>query len=301
MVPPIVIGAHPKRQDPEPIELGVMLSRLTQAPIDVVATFWFDSTPHGTASDDYRRTLTEEVQDRIEQSAGDSGRPPAEVRVHVGYAPTKQALHERASEVGAGLIVVGSTHRGAIGRIALGSTTDRVLGRAPCPVAISPRGFRDRAGVPGRVGVAFVDTPGGWAAMRAGAAIARHTGADLIAYTVIDSHAHDADRDPAAAAIEQAIMKHAFDIRSEARVLSEGGVDALVAESRKLDFLVRGAGGHGPVRRPLAIGLADKLARQVACPLFVVPPGVDEPLVTLFGARAGVEDDAELAMRRVPA
>jgi hypothetical protein len=66
-------------------------------------------------------------------------------------------------------------------------------------------------------------------------------------------------------------------------------VDALVAESRELDFLVRGSRGHGPVRRPLAIGLPGKQARDVACSLIVVPPGYDRPLVELFSAHAGVD------------
>jgi nucleotide-binding universal stress UspA family protein len=286
MVPPIVIGAHPKRCEPEPIELGLMLSRLTHAPIDVVSTFWFDSTPQRTASADYGKTLREEVQQALEHSVGEPNRAAREVRIHVGFGPAKHALHETASRVGAGLIVLGSTHRGAVGRIAMGSLADRVLGGAPCPVAVGPRGFSDEVGAPERVGVAFVDTPGGWAALRAGAAMARHTGAGLIAYTVIEPHAHDRDRRGAELAVERAIAEHAQDIRSEARVLADGGVDALVGESRELDFLVRGCGGHGPVRRPLAFGLPSKLARRVACPLVVVPPGVDHRLVALFGARA---------------
>jgi nucleotide-binding universal stress UspA family protein len=294
MVPPIVIAAHPKRHEPEPIELGLMLSRLTRAPIDVVGTFWFDGTPQRTASDDYSRILRDEVREALERSVGDPDRAPGEVRIHVGFAPAKYALHETASRVGAGLIVVASTHRGAVGRIALGSTPDRVLAGAPCPVAVSPRGFRDELLMPERVGVAFEDTPGGWAALRAGAAIARHTGAGLIAYTVIESHTHDKARDRAEVAVERAIAKHGFDIRSEARVLTDGGVDALVGESHGLDFLVRGSRSHGPVRRPLAIGRPGKLARKVACPLVVVPPGVDQPLVSLFGAHVGVDSDTAL-------
>jgi nucleotide-binding universal stress UspA family protein len=286
MVPPIVIGAHPKRCEPEPIELGLMLARLTGAAIDVVSTFWFDATPQRTASDDYSLALRHEIQQALERSAGDPERAAPEVRIHVGYGPAKYALQETASRFGAGLIVLGSTHRGAVGRIAMGSLTQRVLGGAPCPVAVGPRGFSDKVVAPERVGVAFVDTPGGWAALRAGAAMARHTGAGLIAYTVIESHTHDGDRRGAELAVERAIAEHAEDINSEARVLSDGGVDALVSESRGLDFLVRGCRGHGPVRRPLALGLPSRLARQVACPLVVVPPGVEQRLVALFGARA---------------
>jgi nucleotide-binding universal stress UspA family protein len=291
MVPPIVIGAHPKRHEPEPIELGLMLSRLTHAPIDVVGTFWFDTTPQRTACDDYSQTLRDAVQRALEHAGRDCG-PAGEVRIHVGFGPAKQALQETAARVGAGLIVVGSAHRSAVGHMALGSTTDRVLGGTPCPVAVAPRGFRDEVVAPRRVGVAFVDTPGGRAALRAGAAIARNTGASLIAYTVIELHAHDKERNSAELAVKQAIAELAQDIHSQARVLTDGGVDALVGESRGLDFLLWGSRSPGPMRKPLAFGLPSKLARQVACPLVVVPPGVEEPLVALFGADQGADGGA---------
>src|ERR1051326_2744527 len=39
------------------------------------------------------------------------------------------------------LIVVGSPHRGAIGRALIGSVADNLLHGAPCPVAVAPRGY----------------------------------------------------------------------------------------------------------------------------------------------------------------
>jgi nucleotide-binding universal stress UspA family protein len=292
MVPPIVIGAHPKRHEPEPIELGLMLSRLSHAPIDVVGTFWFDATPQATASDDYSQTLRDEVHHVLDKTQGDQNPGCGEVRVHVKFGPAKYALHETASRIGAGLIVVGSPHRGALGRIALGSTTDRVVGGAPCPVAVAPRGFRDEGVAPERIGVAFVDTPGGWAALRVGAAIARRTGAGLVAYTVIKQHTRDAGRGRAEEALDRAIAEHAGDLHFEALLLTNGGVDALASDSHDLDLLVRGVRDHGPVHAPLASGRPSNLARQVACPFVVVPPGLDQPLIALFGAHAGVYGNA---------
>lgn len=287
MVPPIVVGAHPKRHEQEPIELALAISRLARAPIDVVGTFWFDTTPERRASDQYGSALREEVQQTLERALGDPDRACGEVRTHVMPGSAAHALQETASEVGAGLIIVGSTHRGAVGRITLGTTADRVLERAPCPVAIVPRGFRDEGAPPQQVGVAFVDTEGGRSALRAGAAIAQCFGATLIAYTVIEPHTHEADRDRAESAVEQAIAGYGHDLRAEARVLTDGGVEALAAESRRLDFLVRGSRGRGPVRPPLAFGLPSKLAVRTACPFVIVPPGREEPLVALFGAQAG--------------
>jgi nucleotide-binding universal stress UspA family protein len=280
MLPPIVIGAHPKRHDREPIELGLVVSGLTGAPMDVVGTFSFDTTPHRTATDEYGRILREQVQ----QAVGDTDRPSGETRVHVMLGSPAHALHENASKVGAGLIIVGSSHRGAVGRITLSTTADRVLQRAPCPVAVAPRGVRGEDAARQGVAVAFVDTPGGWSALRAGAAIARCAGTSLTAYTVIESHTDRSDRHRAEAAVERAIADIAHDLDAETRVIGDGGVEALVAESRRHSFLVRGCRARRPVRPPLAFGLPSKLARQAACPLVVVPPGREEPLEALFGA-----------------
>jgi nucleotide-binding universal stress UspA family protein len=285
MGPPIVIAVHPKHPEPEPIALGVMLAHLTHAPIDVVSTFWFDPTPQRTAVDDYGQAVRDAVQQALD-AVGDPPRTSGELRVHVISGSAPDAVHERASRVGAGVIVIGSTHRGAIGRI-VGNTADRVLDRVRCPVAVAPRGFRGKVVAPERVGVAFVDTPGGHAALRVGAVIARHTDASLIAYTVVESHPHPTARAHAELAVERAIAEHAHDIRSEACVLVDGGVATLLDESRGLDFLVQGSRGQGPVPTPLAFGLPSKLARRVACPFVVVPPGRDQPLVALFGAHAG--------------
>jgi nucleotide-binding universal stress UspA family protein len=282
MLPPIVIGAHPKRRDREPIELGLTVSRLTHAPIDVVGTFLFDSTPHRSAPEEYGRVL----RDQLQQAAGDTDRPSGEARVHVLPGSPAHALQEKASELGAGLIIVGSTHRGAIGSITLGTTADRVLQHAPCPVAVAPRGVRDEDETRQGVAVAFVDTPGGRSALRAGAAIARCAATSLTAYTVIERHTPEADRDRAERAVEEAIAELAGDIEAETRILTDGGVEALVAQSRRHSFLVRGCRTRGPVRPPLAFGLPSKLARQAACPLIIVPPGREEPLEALFGAHA---------------
>ncbi len=295
MVPSVVVGVHPKRHEQEPIDLAIAISRLTHAPIDVVASYWFDTTPQRTAPDEYGRVLRDEVQQRLVQAFSGPDGACGEVRVHVMPGSAAHALQETASDTGAGLILVGSTHRGAVGRITLGTTADRVLDRAPCPVVVVPRGFRDDGTSPQRVGVAFVDTEGGRSALRAGAAIAHGTGASLIAYTVIEPHTHEADRERAESAVERAIADIAGDLHAEARVLTDGGVEALAAQSRQLDFLVRGCRGRGPVRPPLAFELPSKLAARTACPFVIVPPGREEPLVTVFGARAAAGHEGALS------
>ena len=51
-----------------------------------------------------------------------------------------RALHILAEIERASLVVIGSSHRGAVGRVFAGTTAERLLHGAPCPVAVAPRG-----------------------------------------------------------------------------------------------------------------------------------------------------------------
>ena len=282
MLPPIVIGAHPKRDDSAPLELGVKLARLTGAPLYVVGTYWFDSTPQRTGSADYAESLKAGIRRVVAAAVGDT-ELDAPVEVHVTAGSPAHVLQEKATEVGAGLIVVGSTNRGKLGRIATSTTADRVLDGAPCPVVIAPRGFKCARPTTRKVGVAFVDTAGGWSALSAGAAIARSTDAQLIAYTVTDADTHAGDRARAEDVVRRAIAERAGDVDAEARLLKDGA-EALIYESRDLDFLLRGCQSTGRRLAPLAREVPSKLASAAECPLLIVPPGREQRLLSLFGA-----------------
>ena len=53
-----------------------------------------------------------------------------------------EGLLDAAEEIGAQVLVTGSSSNGALGQVVLGSTTDWLLHTSPIPVAISPRGYR---------------------------------------------------------------------------------------------------------------------------------------------------------------
>ena len=84
----------------------------------------------------------------------------AEYRV-VGSGSAAHGLDDVAEAEHASMIVVGSERHGARRRISPGSTGERLLHGAICPVAVAPRGFRERpVDAPiQRIGVAFVDAP----------------------------------------------------------------------------------------------------------------------------------------------
>jgi nucleotide-binding universal stress UspA family protein len=122
----------------------------------------------------------------------------AELRIVT--APEGAALAAEAREQGADLVVLGSTHRGPLGRIVPGTTMENLLGGAPCAVAVAPPGFADRADgesvwqpLDGHgddtgmrvIGVAYDGSPAARAALESATEMARDNASALRVYTVV--------------------------------------------------------------------------------------------------------------------
>lgn len=71
----------------------------------------------------------------------------AKTVVHLD-GPPGRGLHQIAEREHADLLVVGSSHRGPLGRVLVGDDTQAALNRAPCAVAIAPHGYALAAGGP---------------------------------------------------------------------------------------------------------------------------------------------------------
>ena len=61
-------------------------------------------------------------------------------------------------------------------------------------------------------------------------------------------------------------------------------VRELAAQSGSADLMVVGSRGYGPLRAVLLGSVSGRLVREAACPVIVVPRGVEEPLEELFRA-----------------
>jgi nucleotide-binding universal stress UspA family protein len=221
-----------------------------------------------------------------------------ETRAVAGASPAR-VLHDCADAHGAGLLVLGSTHRGVIGRIALGSTADRLLHGATLPVAVAPLGFAERMRGIDRVGVAFVDTEEGYEALRAAAALATACGAELYAATAVEPIAWSATslvqpydveghlthmREQAETTLRRALDGLHPAVRSHLEVLVNSPVIALEQFSNDVDLLVCGSRGYGPLGSVLLGGVSHRLVHRAACPVVVVPRGTERVLEELAGA-----------------
>jgi nucleotide-binding universal stress UspA family protein len=100
-------------------------------------------------------------------------------------ADVTRGLQQIAAEEHADLVVVGASRRGAIGRVAPGATSQRMISGSRCPVVVVPHGYEPPSRL-SLVGVAYMPTAEGDRALRVGAAIARMAGAALRVITVIE-------------------------------------------------------------------------------------------------------------------
>ena len=202
----------------------------------------------------------------------------------VASSSAAHGLHDLAEESGAAVIVVGSGRDAPKERLLAGSTAGRLLAGSVCPVAVAPAGLAAPPGSLGRIGVAYVDTPDGRAALAAAARLARRTGSGLRLYTVVAEgdaavpfmFGDDAERaflETAKETYEQSLANAAasvpdVDVDWEVR---SGNVVETLAELDEVDVLFCGSRGYGPVRRVLLGGVSARLVRRARRPLVVVP------------------------------
>jgi nucleotide-binding universal stress UspA family protein len=285
----IVIGFDGSDSGEDALALGMLLCRATGA-VPVVATVYPEAYPIGPGRVDaewvaFMREQSEELLRCARRVLGDG--VDADYRT-VSAASESRGLHELAEQEQAEVVVVGSTHRGPLGRTSPGSTGDRLLHGSACPVAVAPRGLREQPPPALRtIAVAFVDTPEAQEALGFAATLAQRSGARLRLLSVVPPRAEvfspliGRDAEEAFVARTREVFRRNLDEalaglgdRVEATVeLLEGDVvDALATVDRRdADLLVCGSRGYGPLRRVLLGGVSSRLLRRAACPLLVVP------------------------------
>jgi nucleotide-binding universal stress UspA family protein len=203
-----------------------------------------------------------------------------------------RALQVLAEEEDAALTVVGSSHRGAAGRVLIGSTAMRLLHGSPSAVAVVPQGYRDRPDRSMlRIGVGYDESDESRTAVAAAAVMARALGAQLRVIGVLNlevekatamtppGYIHsleDVERS-VRQDLDEVVAALPSDVKAEA-VLREGApADVLAEESQELDLLFTGSRAYGPLRAVLLGSVTQRLLQHAACPVIVLPRGADEP------------------------
>ena len=296
--PPIVVGYDPQSRDRAAVLFGVAAARFTGAPLIVVAVCAHE---HG---DGHGEELAPDAGQALDELRADLDAGVEVREVRGSSAP--RALHEAAEAVGAGLLVVGSTRRGAVGRVLPGSTAERLMHGAPCSIAVVPHGWQQRGRID-PIGAAYAATEEGTEALRAAHALAGKAAATLRVVTVVNPVSpvfapieptrpardrtdvedveglHEVQAEKAVRQALAAIGAAGVEVEIDSFVEDEPA-DAIVRVSEHLDVLVCGSRGYGPLRAVLLGGVSRRVVAEARCPVIVLPRGVKAPLEALTTA-----------------
>ena len=232
----------------------------------------------------YELTVKEDAKEVLARASAQLGEVAHGTRAIPALSAPK-ALHALCAETGAQLLVIGSCHRGAVGRTVLGGVGDRVVHGSPCPVAIAPRDAMEIT-VPHAIGVGFDDSAEARAALEVAVALAQATGATLELIGVVE---------PVTIAAPMGGVTYPYELMAESqRTACKESLEAGVAQVGKrvavtttqlhgpashclekageeLDLLVVGSRGYGPARSLMVGSTGRDLAHKAPCPLVLVP------------------------------
>jgi nucleotide-binding universal stress UspA family protein len=308
---PILAGYDPRLEDHGPVRFGVAAARFTGAPLVVasvesgaslVGVYAGPEQPYavGMSLDQDLMEDCQQALDDVEAELKAYG-VRAECRILRSTSAAK-ALHEEAERDGVALLVVGSHRSGDDSRLRLGSTADRLIHGAPCPIAVVPHQWQPKGQLE-EIGVAYVESDEGREALHAAHALARRAGARLRVLTVIKPSVRMALEAEApqegrrGTSVEDVEGEHMLmaerAIRRELEALADDGdvevdvhagdpADVLIHVSEHLDLMVCGSRGYGPLRAVLLGSVSRRLADEARCPVLVLPRGVKSSLDALL-------------------
>jgi len=292
----VVVGYTPGKGGRGSLDLGTQLAHALDVPMAVVTVVprqW--STPSMARVDaeygEYARQVGQEAERQARAYLTDAD---TTVKVDLTYRTVTgrsiaSALVDAVAELGASVLVLGSSADGQVGRVVVGSTADKLLHASPVPLAISPRDFRSVAaeGVT-KVTCAFSDSHSSVAVVGRVHALATQLGVPLRVASfgvrgatmyppvtgitaedsVLDSWADEAE------AAQRRLVAEGVIPESVERVIATGATwsDTMAAIPwQSGEVLAIGSSSMGPLARVFLGSRATKLIRHAPVPVIVLP------------------------------
>ena len=282
----VIVGFDASEQSDDALVLGQALAEVYRAELHVAIVLPRTRIPfeQAIAGGQLSAQLEERLYESAQHRLGKAEFIRASLDGEGGGRSAARALYEYAEDQDADLIVVGSSHRGKVGRILPGSVGESLLRGAPCAVAVAPRGFarQEHAGFH-LIGIAYDGTEEADLALKQAQRISSSLDAELWVITVVPT----VIASQMSAALAGELLE---DLREEFRgylerglsklgqkadaVLREGDPAKVLAEQGiELDLLVMGSRGYGPVRSALLGAISSAAMRTAPCPVLITPRG----------------------------
>jgi nucleotide-binding universal stress UspA family protein len=209
--------------------------------------------------------------------------------VSIAATSVGAGLHDVAESRGADLIVVGSCHRSAVGRVLAGDDARSVLHHAPCAVAVAPAGYAGRPRRTETIAVAYDGSEESEVALAHATLLAVDLGAKLVVRNAVEPRVYGGEGWAEASVTIEDPETAVAAARARLGDLNESEVDVIVgpvreqlaALSEQVDVLVCGSRHQAARTRVLMGSTSDYLARHSACP-FLVTPAIDQKRVATW-------------------
>jgi nucleotide-binding universal stress UspA family protein len=282
MLGTIIAGVDGRDGGRDALAFAGSLAGATDSRLIAVQVYPYEVHPSRGSLAQYEKDLRAATQSELERAVADAG-VTARALVLGDLSPAR-ALQRVAESEHADLLVVGSSHHGALGHVLVGDVATSVLHHAPCAVAVAPHGYAANGRPVHTIGVGFDGGAESLAALALAADLATQLGAEIAIRRVVASPVpaaypagYEADWTDQLERSANAEMNTALQVAHERGVTASAetvvGVprDELAAFSRQVDLLVIGSRGWGPMHRLLLGGTADRLFRAAAAPVLAVP------------------------------
>jgi nucleotide-binding universal stress UspA family protein len=255
----------------------------TGAPVVLLTVFPYPSLADPTGEELVR--VREEASGILYELGEAAGVKPADVQVIASNLVARE-LHRVTEHESTGVLVLGSTSRGRLGRLLPGTMGERLLAGAAAPIGMATRGYAERpAAALTRIGVGFDGSDESRHALEAGRVLARSSGARLRVIGVFErltfgavatgrtggASVNELLRAELRKALDDVLAEQPEGLAVEGRFLEGSAGEALAEESADLDLLVVGSRGYGPRSAVLLGGTTHALVRNSACPGLVLP------------------------------
>lgn len=286
------MGFDAAEQSRDALHLGRALATPEGAALEVAVVLPRGRLPfeQAIAGGQLAEQLDEQLMDSAARELGGVDFTPVRLDGALAGRSAARALYEYARDADADLIVVGSSHRGKLGRVLPGSVGESLLRGAPCAVAIAPRGYaHTEHSAIGLIGAAYDGSEEAKLALGEAERLAQIHGARLRVITVVPVRAAIVLQAELAIELGGALRREYQRILDEGistlggqtsaeSVLKEGDPAANLAdEGTGLDLLVIGSRGYGPLRSALVGGVSAQAIRSAPCPVLLTCRASDEP------------------------